>query len=256
EDWSRWYQNEKGWPSPNPPHHTPKSSEEEQKAFNEIWRMYGDIGMDGTFAGVAGVDPDIMQQRFFNYFVIVSCESKVPLDILVATAYQESKLFHFYTEKCIELYTRWGLSVGNLGDPVSGGGVDWGIMQVNYPSWGKQYSFEKFGDWQKNWHTNIRIGSMIARDAIDRIPGKFTTDNGQKAYYSCYNTSSHEAFEVKGSDAEAGAEGFLINLIRIQEGKNGDFDLEFEFALQETAKLIKPILDPDNHPDNDLLSFR
>ncbi|MCL1792088.1 MAG: hypothetical protein FWG40_12255 [Peptococcaceae bacterium] len=165
----------------------------------------------------------------------------------MATAYHESKLFHFYTEKCIELYTTWGQKIGELGSPVVGGEVDWGIMQINI-GWRGVFDFEKFGDWTENWHTNIRVGSMIARDAIDRN-NFITEEERQKAYYSCYNAKEHDAFK-KNNVVRDKAEGFLTNIMRIRNGNEGDFDLEFEYSLQEAAKLIKPILYPDSFSDN------
>ena len=190
EDWPGWYWNkEKDWPTPPPPHDTPRATWAEQKAFNDIWTKYGDIGEDGT------VPPTPEQIR--NYLVILSCESGVPLDILLATANTESNMRAFFSD----------------GSPFVAGN-DWGLMQINEGN--KSYYDGSYGDIVNNWHANARVGAMFAKDAYDRIPVDYKTEEDRlKSYYSCYNAKYHDEFErdtLTGRKVAENVENFWRNL--------------------------------------------
>jgi hypothetical protein len=196
EDWSGWYLNEDGLPSPNPPHDTPKKTEEEQYNFNNVWKKYGDIGSDGT------VPPT--RTQIVNYLTIMAYECGLPVNLVLAVLYTEGGIPHFKDE----------LEDGTYNTIVTGGkgkteaeldfseNLDWGLMQINAK--GNPVYFQRkdlYGNIITNWHANARVGIIFIRDAYMRkARGQRTIDlNGAgpseavvKDTYKWYNAGMED----------------------------------------------------------------
>ena len=93
----------------------------------------------------------------------------IPLDLLMATAWTENK------------WEQWDSS----GNVVVGGGVDYGLMQINVDTWDGTYDWSKIeGDVREN----IRAGAEILKWSYDYAAGKgYSGDKLAQAAYAVYN---------------------------------------------------------------------
>jgi hypothetical protein len=96
-------------------------------------------------------------------------EYGIPLDLLMATAWTESR------------WTQW--SSGS--DVLVGGGVDYGLMQINVDTWDSTYDWSKIeGDVREN----IRAGAEILKWSYDYARDRgYTGKRLAQAAYAVYN---------------------------------------------------------------------
>lgn len=93
----------------------------------------------------------------------------IPVELLMATAWTESE------------WTQWKSG----GDVLVGGGVDYGLMQINQDTWAGTYDWTKItGDVREN----IRAGAEILKWSYDYAKGKgYTGSKLAQAAYAVYN---------------------------------------------------------------------
>jgi hypothetical protein len=93
----------------------------------------------------------------------------VPLDLLKATAWTENK------------WEQWDSS----GNVVVGGGVDYGLMQINIDTWQGSYDWSKI---KSDVRENIRAGAEILQWSYNYAASKgYTGDKLAQAAYAVYN---------------------------------------------------------------------
>lgn len=95
-------------------------------------------------------------------------EYGIPLDLLLATAWTESK------------WTQWG-SDGT----VLIGGHDYGLMQINKDTWASTYDWDELSS---DVRVNIHAGATISKWSYDYAKSKgYTGDDLARAAYAVYN---------------------------------------------------------------------